>query len=71
MNHKAIIPVACGVGFRVAGQSLELRGDIAPFAESGVSWERLAYHVPALALTLVALTCFVVAGFMFFRRKPS
>jgi hypothetical protein len=48
---------------------MELRGDIAPFAASGVSTERAVYHVAALLLMLGAFASFIGAGFTIFRKK--
>jgi hypothetical protein len=63
--------LAIGAGLSAVSRSLELQGDAAPYAESGVSTERLAYHLPALVLLVGALACFVAALWMFIRRRKS
>lgn len=64
-----------GIGWAIAGFVLsgashvvEIRGDIAPMAASGVSGERLFYHGLALLVLLGALACFVRAGILSYRR---
>jgi len=60
-----------GVGLSAVSRSLELQGDLAPYAENGVSQERLMYHLPALILLVGALACFVAALWLFIRRRKS
>lgn len=62
MKLKPIVLIAVAFGLMSVSRSLELRGDIAPMAESGVSYERLQYHLMALAVLLAALGCFISAG---------
>jgi hypothetical protein len=50
-------------------RALEAQGDAAPFAQSGVSHERLVFHLPALALLVAALVCFIAALWGFLRRR--
>jgi hypothetical protein len=69
MKIGTILLLAAGAGLYAVGQSMELRGDIAPFAASGVSTERAVYHVAALLLMLGAFACFIGAGFTIFRKK--
>jgi hypothetical protein len=69
MKFKTILLLAAGLGFYAASQSLELRGDIAPFAASGVSVERAIYHIAALIVLLAGAACFIIAGLDIFRRK--
>jgi hypothetical protein len=63
--------LAIGVGLSAVSRSLELQGDAAPYAESGVSTARLMFHLPALVLLVGALTCFVAALWIFIRRRRS
>lgn len=57
-------------GFLLLGVSnfVELRGDIAPVAMSGVSGERLFYHLLALLVLLGGLACFVRGGILAYRK---
>ena len=64
-----------GIGWAIAGfvvfgvsHVVEIRGDIAPVAATGVSGERLFYHGLALLVLLGALACFVRAGILSYRR---
>jgi hypothetical protein len=71
MKLKPILLLAAGVGFLAVSRSLELQGDLAPFAESGVSSERLIWHGGALILLLCALASFIAAFFALRKaRKP-
>lgn len=63
--------IVVGVGLSAVSRALEARGDVAPYAESGVSSERLMFHLPALVLLVGALVCFVAAPWMFLRRRKS
>ena len=67
MKLKPILLIAIGFGLYSVSHSLELRGDMAPFAESGVSHERLSYHLMALVFLLAGLGCFISAGVSAFR----
>ena len=68
MNFKTIFLLALGFGLMSLSHSLELRGDLAPFVEDGVSAERAQYHIMALAALLGAVGCFIYAGIRIFRR---
>jgi hypothetical protein len=61
--------LAIGGALSLLSRALEARGDAAPFAESGVSYERLAFHLPALVLLAAALGCFLAALWGFLRRR--
>lgn len=67
MKLKPIIFIAVAFGLYSVSHSLELRGDLAPMAESGVSGERATYHIAALLFLLAALGFFVSAGVSAFR----
>ncbi|HMG47516.1 MAG TPA: hypothetical protein VK614_08675 [Allosphingosinicella sp.] len=67
MKLKPIIFIAIAFGFYAVSHSLELRGDLAPLAKSGVSPERLTYHLLALAFLLAALGLFISAGLSAYR----
>lgn len=67
MKLKPVVLLAVAFGLYSVSQSLELRGDIAPMAESGVSHERLSYHLTALVFLLAAFGFFVSAGVSAFR----
>ena len=67
MNLKALLFLAIAIGLYFVSRSLELRGDVAPMVESGVSPERAKYHIMALVLLLGALGCFLYAGVSAFR----
>ena len=69
MNLKPLVFIAIAFGLSAASHSLELRGDLAPFVEGGVSTERLEYHLMALVLLLGALGFFIAAGVSVFRRQ--
>jgi hypothetical protein len=62
MKLKPVILIAIAFGLYAVSRSLELRGDLAPLAESGVSPERLTWHLMALVFLLGALGCFISAG---------
>jgi hypothetical protein len=68
MNRKTILLLAAGAGFFAVSHALELRGDAAPFAASGVSGERATYHLAALAVLLASFGCFVTAAIGLFRK---
>ena len=68
MSFKTVLFLAIALGLMALSHSLELRGDLAPFGENGVSPERAKYHIMALAALLGALGCFVYAGLSVFRR---
>jgi hypothetical protein len=68
MSFKTIFFLALGFGLMSLSNSLELRGDLAPFVKDGVSTERLQYHLMALVVLLGALGCFIYAGIRIFRR---
>ena len=59
--------LAAGIGLFGLSRLLESMGDLAPIAESGVSVERAAWHVPALLVLLAAMACFVRAGVVIWR----
>jgi len=59
--------LAAGIGLFGLSRLLESMGDLAPIAESGVSVERAAWHIPALLVLLAALACFVRAGVLIWR----
>jgi hypothetical protein len=67
MKLRTIFLLAAGFGLYAVSQSLELRGDIAPFAVSGVSVERATYHIAALIALLAGAACFIFAGLDIFR----
>lgn len=67
MKLKPIIFIAVAFGLMAVSNSLELRGDLAPMAESGVSTERATWHLMALAFLLAALGFFISAGVSAFR----
>ena len=69
MNPKPMIFIAIAIGLYFVGHSLELRGDAAPFAESGPSIERAKYHILALVSLLGALGFFISAGVIAYRRR--
>lgn len=61
MRFKPILFIAIAVGLSSVSRSLELRGDLAPIVENGVSVERANYHILALVFLLAALGFFVSA----------
>ena len=67
MKLKTMVLLAVGFALYALSRSLELQGDLAPPAESGVSGERLGFHLTALVFMLAALGCFIVAGLGAFR----
>ena len=71
MNLRSIILLAVAFGLYALSHSLELRGDLAPIVEGGVSTERASYHLGALVLMLGALGCFIAAGVSAFRGMRS
>ncbi len=68
MNFKSILFLAIAFGLMSLSHSLELRGDLAPFVEGGVSAERAQYHIMALVALIGALGCFIYAGVSLVRR---
>jgi hypothetical protein len=68
MSFKTMFVLAVGFGLMSLSRSLELRGDLAPFVEDGVSAERAQYHIMALVALLGAMGCFLHAGIRIFRR---
>lgn len=62
MKFRTIVLIAIGFGLYSCSHSLELRGDLAPIAASGVSAERAQYHILALVVLIAGLGCFVAAG---------
>ena len=52
MKFRNMVLIAVGVGLYALSNSLELRGDLAPLAASGVSGARLTYHLMALVVLL-------------------
>lgn len=69
MNFKPVIFLAIGIGLFFVSHSLELRGDAAPFGDSGVSPERAKYHLAALVLLAGALGSFIYAAVSAFRKR--
>ena len=69
MKWKPLIFIAMAIGLFVISRDLELRGDLAPLTESGVSPERAKYHLAALVLMLGALGLFIAAGVSLFRGR--
>ena len=67
MTLRPIMFIAVAFGLYSLSHSLELQGDIAPIAESGVSGERAACHIAALVFLLAALGFFISAGISAFR----
>ena len=49
--------LVAGLVLSTLSRGFEAMGDAAPFAESGVSGERLMFHSLALALLLAAIAC--------------
>ena len=66
-NLRPLILLAVGFGLLSLSRSLELRGDLAPIVEGGVSAERAQYHIAALVLLLGALGFFIAAGLSIWR----
>lgn len=62
MKLKPIVYIALAAGLLSLSHSLELRGDLAPVVEGGVSAERAQYHIAALLVLLGALALFVAAA---------
>jgi hypothetical protein len=58
---KSIVITGFGFGFLSLSKAVELRGDLEPFVEDGVSTGRLFYHSIALAILLIGLGCFIYA----------
>ncbi|HEX8216739.1 MAG TPA: hypothetical protein VF577_04675 [Allosphingosinicella sp.] len=69
MRFKPILYIALAFGLASLSRSFELRGDLAPLAESGVSSERAQYHITALLCMLGAMALFISAGVSAFRRS--
>ena len=68
MRFKPLLFMAIAFGLMSLSHSLELRGDLAPIVEGGVSPERAKYHVAALVVMLAALGLFIAAGVSVFRK---
>jgi hypothetical protein len=68
MNLKPVLFLAMAIGLYFVSHTLELRGDVAPLVEHGVSPERAKYHIIALVLLLGALGCFIYAGVSAYRQ---
>ena len=62
MKFKPIIFLAVALFLSAISQPLELRGDVAPVVENGVSGERATWHIMALACLIGAIYFFVSAG---------
>lgn len=62
MRLKPLVFIAIAFGLMSVSNSLERWGDMAPLAKSGVSPERLQYHLLALLFLLAALGLFAAAG---------
>jgi hypothetical protein len=71
VSFKTIAFLALGVGLGSLSNSLELQGDLAPLAESGVSVERAQYHIAALVALIASGGFFIAAGATLFRKKRS
>ena len=67
MKFKPIIFLAVAVFLSAISQSLELRGDLAPVIEGGVSGERATWHIMALVCLIGSVYFFVSAGVSFVR----
>ena len=67
MWFKPIIFIVMAFGLLSLSHSLELQGDLAPFAKDGVSTDQAFYHATALLALLGALGLFVGAGVSLFR----
>lgn len=68
MSFRTILYLAMGFGLTAVSHSVELRGDVAPIIEGGVSSERAKFHTMALVLLLGALAMFAMAGLDIYRR---
>lgn len=58
--------IAGFAAYKLSG-ALEAMGDAASYAATGVSGERLQYHLGALALLVAGGACFVRAGFLIWK----
>lgn len=67
MNWKPVVYIAVACGLYSLSGSLELRGDLAPVVEGGVSAERAQYHILALVCMLGSLGLFISAGVSAYR----
>ena len=67
MKFKPLLFLAVGFGLMAVSHSLELRGDVAPIVEGGVSAERAKYHIAALVVLIGALGFFIAAGVTIWR----
>ena len=67
MKLRTMIFIALGFGLYALSHALELRGDLAPLAASGISPERAKYHLLALLVLLAGIGFFIAAGLNAFR----
>jgi hypothetical protein len=70
-GFRTILLISVGFALMHLSGTLELRGDLQPFAESGVSSGRPYYHMLALTALLAALGCFIWALKRIFGKKPG
>jgi hypothetical protein len=70
-GFRTIVLISIGFALMKLSGTLELRGDLQPFAESGVSSGRLYYHLLALTALLAALGCFIWALKRIFGKEPG
>lgn len=70
-GFRTIVLISIGFALMNLSGTLELRGDLQPFAESGVSSGRLYYHLLALTALVAALGCFIQALRRIFGKKPG
>ena len=68
-GFRTIVLISMGFALMNLSGTLELRGDLQPFAESGVSSGRLYYHLLAVTALLAALGCFIWALKRIFGKK--
>ena len=71
MKLQPLLLIAAAIGLYAISHVLDLQGDAAPFAASGVSTERAVYHLSALVLLLSALGCFIGAVVLAVRGRLS
>ena len=69
MKLKPLVLFALAVGLNIVSRILELYGDAAPLAESGVSVERAIYHIAAFISLFGSMGCLVAAGIFLFRKS--
>jgi len=70
-GFRTIVLISIGFALMKLSGTLELRGDLQPFAESGVSSGRLYYHLLALTALVAALGCFIWALRRIFGKRPG